>query len=210
MCLFNDLDLALPTTIGKSEKKQGLSILVWSGASSVGTMAIQLASLAGFTVFATASETHHEYLKTLGATQVFDYKSPTVVSDLVTAAINAGNPITYAIDTFSDAVSLTQTIAVVSKYGGKGSKVAHLLPWPESETKPDGISTSYVQGEYLPDKKKITTWLFQTFLTAALESGSLVPSPKGQVVDGGVNGLQTAMDLLKDGVSATKLVVKLD
>jgi NADPH:quinone reductase-like Zn-dependent oxidoreductase len=44
--------------------RQGM--LVWGGASSVGSAAIQTAHMFGFTVYATASEKHHEYLKNFG------------------------------------------------------------------------------------------------------------------------------------------------
>jgi D-arabinose 1-dehydrogenase-like Zn-dependent alcohol dehydrogenase len=208
--LFDNLGLPLPTTTSKSGKKQGSAILIWSGASSVGSVAIQMAALAGYTVFATASETHHEYLKNLGATEVFDYRSPTVASDLVSAATTAAKPITYALDTFSDTLSTTLILEILSKSGGKGSKLAHLLPWPESQMKQDGIAISNVSGENIFGNNELSTWAYGKFLTEALESGSFVSTPKVQAVDGGLDGLQAAMDLLKSGVSGTKLVVKVE
>ncbi|KAJ7153032.1 chaperonin 10-like protein [Mycena crocata] len=51
-------------------------MLVWAGASSVGTMVIQLAKLSGITVFSTASAKNRAYLKRLGADYVLPYADP--------------------------------------------------------------------------------------------------------------------------------------
>jgi NADPH:quinone reductase-like Zn-dependent oxidoreductase len=51
----------------------GEPLLVWGGASSVGSMAIQLATLSGFRVVATASRGNWEYVRKCGAEWVVDY-----------------------------------------------------------------------------------------------------------------------------------------
>lgn len=81
--LKESLDLPIPPPTGV--KPTGKSILVWGGASSVGATTIQIAVAAGLTVITTASTHNHELVKSLGATAVFDYKSPTVVGDIVNA-----------------------------------------------------------------------------------------------------------------------------
>ncbi|KAK7549037.1 hypothetical protein IWX91DRAFT_406410 [Phyllosticta citricarpa] len=53
--------------------KQGM--LVWGGASSIGSAAVQSAKAMGYSVHATASAKHHGYLESLGATRVFDCKA---------------------------------------------------------------------------------------------------------------------------------------
>lgn len=65
-------------------------MLIWGGASSVGTFAIQSAKTLGFTVYATASPKHHGCLEKLGADAVFDYNSGDVVSQIVAAAKKDG------------------------------------------------------------------------------------------------------------------------
>jgi NADPH:quinone reductase-like Zn-dependent oxidoreductase len=50
------------------------TVLVWSGATSVGQFVIQLARLSGCRVLATASPERWTYLKELGASECFDYK----------------------------------------------------------------------------------------------------------------------------------------
>ncbi|KAL8685243.1 MAG: hypothetical protein Q9218_007883, partial [Villophora microphyllina] len=56
-CGWYTLGLPLRDTIfGSADKK---AMLVWGGASSIGSAAVQIAKMLGFTVFATASEKHH-------------------------------------------------------------------------------------------------------------------------------------------------------
>ena len=51
-------------------------MLVWSGATATGQMAIQIARLCGLQVVATASPKHFDKLKSLGAELVYDYNDP--------------------------------------------------------------------------------------------------------------------------------------
>ncbi|KAK6614834.1 zinc-binding oxidoreductase [Botrytis cinerea] len=74
------LNLPLPSTEPRGSSNV---LLVWGGASSVGSTAIQLASASGLTVVATASSTNHEYVRSLGASVAFDYRSPTLIADLL-------------------------------------------------------------------------------------------------------------------------------
>ena len=65
--------------------KTGKSVLVWGGASSVGSNAIQLAKAVGYDVFATSSMKNFEYIKALGATKVFDYSTSIIIADIVSS-----------------------------------------------------------------------------------------------------------------------------
>lgn len=51
--------------------------------------------------------------------------------------------------------------------------------------------------------------LWEHFLPRALAEGTHVPAPPALVVGRGLEQLQTALDLLRDGVSAGKAVVPL-
>lgn len=53
----------------------GQTILIHGGAGAVGSYAVQLASQSGAKVIVTADENDKEYLLTLGANQIIDYKS---------------------------------------------------------------------------------------------------------------------------------------
>ena len=66
-------------------KPSGKTLLVWGGSSSVGCCVIQLAVASGLRVVATCSPGNFELCRRLGASEVFDYKSETVVEDLIEA-----------------------------------------------------------------------------------------------------------------------------
>lgn len=76
------LELPLPKV---SPAALGETLLVWGGSSSVGSAAIQLAVASGLGVVTTASTGNFEYCRKLGAKEVFDYNSATIVEDLVDA-----------------------------------------------------------------------------------------------------------------------------
>jgi NADPH:quinone reductase-like Zn-dependent oxidoreductase len=71
----------LPDTNNGTEHK-GEWYLVWAAATSVGAYAIQLARLLGFRVVATASPHSFEYVKSLGAEVVFDYRDEQIVEKI--------------------------------------------------------------------------------------------------------------------------------
>lgn len=82
-----------------ASKNANRAILIWGGATATGILAIQLAKLVyGLKVYATASSTHHKFLKSLGADEVFDYSTPDVVEQIKS---KANGLIKYALDTVS-------------------------------------------------------------------------------------------------------------
>lgn len=207
IALYVNLDI--PRPVG-SVQAQGSGILIWGAASSVGTAAIQLARLSGFKVFATASSAHHQYLKSLGAFEVFDYRDPDVVSKIVTAAKSAGTPITFGYDAISEGNTFKLTADTILASGGKG-KLVLTLPWPGEEPVPEEIEVSqtyaYLTGA---DRVDIGSWLFNEYLPHALENKSIVAAPNVEIVRGGIGAAQKVFDQLKAGVSGKKLVVKVD
>jgi NADPH:quinone reductase-like Zn-dependent oxidoreductase len=76
--LYRTLGLPLPPV----SQADGRSILIYGGSTATGIYGIQFAKLSGLKVIATASPRNFEYLKSLGADEVFDYKSPTVGADI--------------------------------------------------------------------------------------------------------------------------------
>ncbi|WP_284452867.1 NADP-dependent oxidoreductase [Parachlamydia acanthamoebae] len=58
--------------------KANQTILIVGGSGGVGSMAIQFAKHAGATVYTTASQVHHAYVKKLGAEKVIDYQKDNV------------------------------------------------------------------------------------------------------------------------------------
>ena len=203
---FLDLGIPIPlTTQSINSEVQGL--LVWGGASSVGSWAIQIGKAIGFNVFATASPTHHEYLRGLGATEVFDYKDPDVIHKLSALAKSA--QITRAFDAVGGKASADCARVVAAS--GSGGKVAAVSDWPEGEAKSDGVTNSRILAfNIFTEKSEVGQWLFNDWLGDALAKKTVVPSPKVEVVEGGIRSTQKVWDTLKAGVSGKKLVIKVE
>jgi NADPH:quinone reductase-like Zn-dependent oxidoreductase len=83
--LFLKDQLALQPPTEPRAKPIGKTLLIWGGATSVGCNAIQLAITAGYEVITTSSPSNFKLMKKLGASQVFDYSSKTVVPDIIRA-----------------------------------------------------------------------------------------------------------------------------
>ncbi|OAT80626.1 zinc-binding alcohol dehydrogenase [Bacillus sp. MKU004] len=75
------------------------SILIHGGAGGVGGFGVQLAKLAGKTVISTASSHNHEYVKSLGADYVIDYREENVKERVMEITDGRG------VDAVIDAVS---------------------------------------------------------------------------------------------------------
>ena len=63
------------TLITNGDIKKGQRVLIHGGAGGVGSTAVQLAHWRGAHVIATASERNHDYLKSIGADEVIDYRT---------------------------------------------------------------------------------------------------------------------------------------
>ncbi|KAI1100828.1 GroES-like protein [Jackrogersella minutella] len=183
-------------------------ILVWGASSSVGSMTVQSAKLLGFTVYATASAKHHEYIKSLGASRVFDYKDPDVEDTIIRTAKEDGLVFQYGYD----AVGAVQPCQNILK-ALKGDGTAYLASAPvvkPSDPTAEGIETKFVAAS-TDDKERAEqfSFWFNVWLKEKLERSELVPSPGIQLVNGGLQGINKGLEILKAGVSCTKLVLEI-
>lgn len=118
------LDLPLPALEGAT--LTGQTIVVWGGASSVGATSIQLAAASGLKVVTTASVANHDLVKSLGAHAVFDYRSSTIVEDMVKAL--ASSNLIGVFDAISEDASFNAISAILD--GLKTTvNVASVLPY---------------------------------------------------------------------------------
>ena len=188
--------------------KQTGGFLVWGGSSSVGTAAVQIAAALGFKVFAVSSKHNHEYVKSLGATEVFDYNDSNVVKHITSAAKEAGVEIKYAYDAVSTKASLPHAMAVLEEYGG--GKLVTVLPWPEDVKKTDKVTVSQTTAfRVLTDQQEFGHWLFNDWLQKSLANKTYVPSPEIETLKGGIEGIENAINRHGKGVSGRKIVVPL-
>lgn len=173
-------------------------VLVWGGSSSVGANAIQLAVASGYTVITTASTSNAEMLKSLGASAVFDHASPSIVKDVIEAM--QGRRLAGTLHATGD---MAASFAVVSQSDGV-RLVATTLPPPADL--PKGVEARHIAGTSLKDDH-VGPMIYRDFLPQALEAGSFVSAPPAKIVGHGLEALQAALQVLKAGVSAAKVVV---
>ena len=200
-CLFQDefLKLNLPTE--PRQPSTGEVLLVWGGAGSVGSNAIQLGVAAGYEVITTASPKNFDYVKKLGASQIFDYNSATVADELVKAL--QGKILAGAMDFIGFAATLL-TVEVVSK--SQGSKFVSTVKGGFNA--PEGVTVKSVFGTTIKDNQ-VGKVIYEDYLPKALVVGTFIPAPNALVTEKGLESVQAALDLQGRGTSAQKVVVSL-
>jgi NADPH:quinone reductase-like Zn-dependent oxidoreductase len=220
------LALPFPTT---SPTPSGKTLLIWGGSTSVGCNAIQLAVAAGYEVISTASPKNHAYLKSLGATEVYDYRSKTVVADIVSVfkSRNSAGAVSIGQGSFKKCIEIlgsvkgNRFISMVSFHVPpdtlpKGTldfpplmaKVAYQMLSGNLKARVNGVTSKFVNGSTLMGNE-VGKAIYEDFLPRALAEGKFVASPEPHVVGKGLKHVQEAMYLNKKGVSSKKLVVSL-
>jgi NADPH:quinone reductase-like Zn-dependent oxidoreductase len=184
-------------------ERQNKTLLVWGGSTSVGCNGIQVAVASGYDVVATASPRNFELVKKLGASAVFDYKSDTVVADIVEAL--KGKTVAGALDCITSNGAAEACGQILAQC--EGNKLISTVLKAEDEL-PGGVKTKWVLGTTLKDNE-VGAMIYEHFLPKALAEGKYIPAPEPKVVGHGLEKVQEAVDTLKAGVSAKKLVVTL-
>lgn len=223
------LALAHPST---EPTPTGKTVLIWGASTSVGSNAVQLAVAAGYEVIATASPRNHALVRQLGATAVYDYRSPTVIRELIAAL--TGRTLAGAVAI--GAGSAKPCVAIVGACAG--DKVVAMVSPPVSfdqaplgrgrtgyllRTMPRmivgmmsvigrarlrGVRTGFVNGVTLLHDE-IGPMVFGDFLPAALASVRFRAAPDAQIVGHGLSAIPHALDWQRQGVSSGKVVVTL-
>ncbi|KAJ9605064.1 hypothetical protein H2200_010454 [Cladophialophora chaetospira] len=200
----DQLGLDLPGAEQKGSLGSSEAVLVWGGSSSVGTAAIQLAVAAGYTVLTTSSPRNFSLCKSLGASEVFDHSSLSIVGDLTEALQKyefAG-----ALDAISTRDTQLNVAQVLAQLGG--GKIA--LTLPATQEIPATVNVNMIIAVFiLTQDKALGKAIYNDFLPDALKSGRIKPAPTADVVGHGVEHIQAAVDKLKAGVSGSKIVVTL-
>ncbi|KAK3107945.1 hypothetical protein LTR53_018003, partial [Teratosphaeriaceae sp. CCFEE 6253] len=201
--LYSDGDkgLGLPPP-SLDPKPSGKVLVLWGGSSSVGALVTQLAVASGVKVITTASTHNFGFCKDAGASEVFDYKSLSVVDDVVAAVKSTGAEFVGLYDAISlPDDSYKYTLPIVEKLGG--GVLSIVLPPPENA--PKGVKPAGVFGI-----NDMTHGIWEDYVTPALEAGKLRCLPPPQVVGKGLEAVQAGLDANKKGVSAKKVVIELD
>ncbi len=210
----------------------GETVLVWGGSTSAGSNAIQLATAAGYDVITTASPHNADYATSLGAVQVFDHHSPSVIPDIIAAF--AGRKLAGAIA--FGATSAPACVQIISRCTGR--KFVAMATPPVSfdiladehrrrselprliarlitsnvalqiRSRTRGIGTKYIFGTTLKTNE-VSTVIYRDFLPTALAEGRYHAAPEPMVAGHGLQEIQHALDIQRKGVSAAKVVVTL-
>lgn len=153
--------LDLPPITGRAAPN-GKVVVVWGGSSVVGSCAIQMASLAGYTVIATSSELNFDHCRSLGADSVFDYKSLSVVDDIVAACKATGKESAGAMVAYFNDDSTVACSQIVSRLGGSkvvGTVVPPHMPAPEAAAKDVKIAPSKLVSSFVQINEQLTSFL---------------------------------------------------
>ena len=212
-------------------KPTGQTLLIWGGSTSVGSNAIQLAVAAGYEVITTASPRNFDYVKKLGASEVFDYNSKSVVKDVIAAfqgktlagalAIGTGSAeacvdVVHACQgvKFVSTASTSVSFAALPSHPGMGAVLPLFLRIVASNVSLSAkcrarkIRTKFIVGDTLMDNE-VSKIIYEDFLPQALAEGRYAAAPEPSVVGTGLDCLQTGLDRQRKGVSAQKVVVSL-
>ncbi|KAG1759322.1 chaperonin 10-like protein [Suillus occidentalis] len=204
--LYNDnkygFGLTPPWVLHGIGKYSATPIIILGGASAVGSYVIQLASLSGFTpVITTASLTHEEYLKSLGATHVLDrHVSASALQNFLSTHHLTTIKFVY------DAISLPETQQVGWSLLSPGGRLVTTLPVlvKEEERKERRAITTF--GSPYVDENKELCRGSRGMISEWLEKGIIKPL-KYEVLPNGLEGIIEGLERLKKGqVSGKKLV----
>ncbi|GJE93299.1 zinc-binding alcohol dehydrogenase family protein [Phanerochaete sordida] len=210
-------------------------VLVYGAGSSVGQFLVQAFRLAGFTnIFVTASSHHHAYLRTLGASQCFDYRSPDVVAEVRAAVARTRHGyFTMAVDPIAARGSLIPLVAMLGAPAGlPPARLAILLAYKDGETVTNGAEGAMYRTppSWLVEAlavKRIETVQVSAFragedpftrdtvlpliLSRLLEEGRIRANPVRLMKEGSLlDRVNAGLDLLRNNkISGEKVVVDL-
>ncbi|TGJ79764.1 hypothetical protein E0Z10_g9007 [Xylaria hypoxylon] len=226
---FNTIatDLKLPTPWPKpadyEPPRANERILVWGAASSVGQLTIQVLKYYGYKhIIGTASSNHHAYIKKIGASEVYDYRSPSIVDDLLRSAQRSEAPVfPLIIDCIG---SQERTLAPISKVAQNGSTVAVMLPvivkHASDETVPEysmdaGDSVAWATGVNVTGVRTHFYWKNEMFreklqmeIMPTLLAQGIVQPNRYRVVEGQtlLERATKGLDAMREGASGEKVV----
>ncbi|KAG6825720.1 hypothetical protein H0H92_002709 [Tricholoma furcatifolium] len=226
--LFNQLELPIPPSFPAkmAPLKASTPILIYGAGSTSGMYMIQLLRAAGYTkILATASERHHEYLKSIGASASFDYANQSKLTAEVAKFVGGDGKVPMAVDCIAAEPSMSALANIVSAT----ATVAILLPTKKSNTLTAKHADDFMLGipednaPFPPSAKLlgVRTFLYledsslkenlaSKIIPSLLETGTIAPS-RVRLMEQGTfqERVELGMDLLRHNkISGEKVVVK--
>ncbi|KAJ9426104.1 chaperonin 10-like protein [Fusarium oxysporum] len=204
-------------------KHTGETVLVWGASTSVGRNAVQLAVAAGYDVIATASPKNWDTVRSLGASAVFDYRSSSVIDDVVAGlkdtrcagavAIGQGS-LAKCIDIIKMTLDAAKNVAQVtidmpaSPPTGKLSMVPFVAKYLWLSSTTDSSPKQVVFGTDIIDWD--ADGKISKYLTEALDLGEYTLPSEACVVGTGLDTISHGLDRVRNEKSGKKIVVVLE
>ncbi|SCO76880.1 related to zeta-crystallin / quinone reductase (NADPH) [Fusarium oxysporum] len=214
LALYQYLQVPLPTTLGSKD----IPILIYGGASAVGSYALQLARLSNLNPIITVAGSGIAHVEALNAaTHIIDYRKGDVAKQILEAA--RGAKLTLAFDAISGHGSYKHITEVLQASGGGHINMVDLPTDPDWSFPADvRFTRTFVSSAYRVKHNSITdeqakadadfSYFFYRYLSLLLAEGSFKPHPI-EVLPNGLNHIVDGVKLLHDGkVSAKKLIAR--
>lgn len=187
------------------------AILVWGGSSSVGATAVQLARASGVTVLATTSARNLDAVRSVvGADAVFDYRAGDVVESIVGAVVKLREEGLEFLGVY-DAISLPESFGIIGRVfeSLKLGKKMLVTVLPASGLADDIEERKVIAVSLVGEDGDVAEKVWGRFLYEGLEKGVLKTLPPPVVVGKGLEAVQKGLDMNKEGVSYSKVVIEL-
>ncbi|KAL4894281.1 chaperonin 10-like protein [Aspergillus ambiguus] len=174
--------------------------LIWSASGSVGGYAVQYAAGLGYEVVTTASPRKFEYVRSLGASAVLDYKDDEIVSKL-----KGLGPYDFIMTASGDANGANAISEILQPGGGTFASVRPQSDEMHLAGNVHLIYDFFSMTTQKPENAVFTEWWYNTYLPSAL-GGNVTPTPL-EKRPGGLNRIQDACTDVLEGRSPKKLIL---
>ncbi|KAJ5097310.1 hypothetical protein N7456_008031 [Penicillium angulare] len=189
-------------------------ILIWGGASGVGTVAIQLAAAAGLSpILTTASPHNHNEMRKLGATHCFNYRDDDVLDQIRAFTRQSGIQLSMAFDTIGYA-GTPHMVDWCYSCCDEGAKVVTTIPHANAlkcfATRMDDITFDGPNGRTTYPARREDAVRTSKILEWAVENLRSFSMPTVRTVSGYEAAIEAIIESAKGHSSFEKIVVKHD
>ncbi len=218
LALYADMKLPAPYNPRQPAETGGekVPILIYGVTSAVGAFAAKFARLSGFSPIIGVAGRAGDFAKAL-VDYVVDYRGG---EDALVAAVEGilakeglGSKIANVFDAISENGSLEATVRFIDTNGGTACTVLPPALFARDGKNfkfPPGVRTVNTAVPLLYSARKDFGYLWSRYLGRLLQDGRLTAHPY-EVIPGGLNGVLTGLQNLKDGkASAVKYVFRIE
>ncbi|KAK5996291.1 Enoyl reductase cheB [Cladobotryum mycophilum] len=216
VAIFQSLEL--PGTFEKPAEKP-VDVLIYGGSTSVGGLAIQMVKLLGHRAIVTCSPKNFDLVKSYGADEVFDYKSPTCAADIKKLTRNC---LKYVLDPFAEIKTMSLCFDAIGRAGGRYTALER---FQEDVCNKKTVKRELVMGASIigfgidiggpyakPESPEMRAWGVEWYQSVQrLFDARKIKGHPIHILPGKFEAVLEGLEMLKRReVSAQKLVVKFD